>query len=138
MAEFILDVRVYIEDTDTGGMVYYINYLKYMERARTEYLRSMGFEISDLLAAEYFLVVRSADIKFRAAARLDDELTVSAKIIGQRPASILFDQKVVRIRDNRLICEADIGIACIHSKTGKPAAMPQELLHEFAQKGSDV
>ena len=80
MSEFVLPVRVYIEDTDAGGIVYYVNYLKFMERARTELLRSYGYDKPAFWADNLMFVVHSVAVKYRKPAQLDDQLQVSAHI----------------------------------------------------------
>jgi 4-hydroxybenzoyl-CoA thioesterase len=127
MTEFTINVRVYIEDTDSGGMVYYINYLKFMERARSEYLRWGGYELSSISSDGFFLVVRSANVRYRSAAKLDDELVVSARIVKRKSASVLFQQNIVRADDGLLVCEAQVDVACIDKGSGKPVAIPQRL-----------
>lgn len=93
-SDFSLKIRVYYEDTDFGGVVYYANYLKFMERARTEYLRSLGFDQSDLFANHRRqFVVRSASVEFVSPARFDDVLLVDAKISNVRRASLEFTQR---------------------------------------------
>ncbi|MFP5382843.1 MAG: YbgC/FadM family acyl-CoA thioesterase, partial [Gammaproteobacteria bacterium] len=99
MREFCIPVRVYIEDTDAGGIVYYVNYLKFMERARTEWLRALGFQHYTLLDEDFLFVVRHADVDYRRPARIDDELAVSAAVERLGRASIFFRQQVVRAVD---------------------------------------
>jgi len=90
---FSLKIRIYYEDTDFGGVVYYANYLKYMERARTEYLRSLGFDQSDLFVRlRRQFVVRSAAVEYLSSARFDDVLLVDAKVSKVRRASLEFSQ----------------------------------------------
>lgn len=101
---FSMQIRVFYEDTDFGGIVYYANYLKFMERARTEFLRSLGVNQSSLLDQERRLfVVKSADIKFVSPARFDDLLVVTAEVKTVRRASMIFNQEcrvVKSARDN--------------------------------------
>lgn len=122
-AVFSLPVRVYIEDTDAAGIVYYVNYLKFMERARTEYLRNIGFG-HYLLTEDYLFVVRKADIRYRQAAKMDDLLTVSAQVVKQGKASLQFKQTVER--DGELLSEATIEIACVDLQL-KPCVLPKRL-----------
>ena len=122
-AVFSLPVRVYIEDTDAAGIVYYLNYLKFMERARTEYLRNIGFG-HYLLTEDYLFVVRKADIRYRQAAKMDDLLTVSAQVVKQGKASLQFKQTVER--DGELLSEATIEIACVDLQL-KPCVLPKRL-----------
>lgn len=138
MDGFSLPVRVYYEDTDHGGIVYYANYLKFMERARTEFLRQSGFNQSDLLVQERCMfVVKSANINFVAPARFDDVLAVTAQIIQVRRASLLFSQQC-RIKEaapgaasgtsnGDLCASAEVLIACVDADSFKPRAVPGTL-----------
>ncbi len=103
--EFLWPVRVYYEDTDSGGVVYYANYLKFMERARTEWLRSLGFEQDQLLEKEGVLfAVRRVEVDYRRPARFNDALTVSASIKSRGKASLTFQQEIRSEDDDRLLC----------------------------------
>lgn len=128
---FTLPIRVYIEDTDAAGIVYYVNYLKFMERARTEFLRHIGFG-HYLLTEDYVFVVRKADIHYRQPAKMDDLLTVSAEIIKRGKASMVFRQQL--LRDQHVLCEATIDIACVDKQQLKPCALPQRLTDLLTQK----
>ncbi len=121
---FTLPIRIYIEDTDAAGIVYYVNYLKFMERARTEFLRDIGFG-HYLLTEDYLFVVRKADIRYKQPARMDDLLAVSAQIIKLGKASMQFQQTLTR--HGEVICEATIDIACVNKLHLKPCALPQRL-----------
>ena len=79
--EFSLPIRVYIEDTDAGGIVYYVNYLKFMERARTEYMRSLGFDREFIFSGELMFVVQTAEVRYLQPARLDERLDVTAATV---------------------------------------------------------
>ena len=94
--EFSLPLRVYIEDTDAGGIVYYVNYLKFMERARTEFMRNLGFGKDFIFNHDLMFVVRDAAIKYLKPAKLDDQLEATARIAGLGGASITFEQIVRR------------------------------------------
>lgn len=124
--EFILPVRVYIEDTDAGGIVYYVNYLKFMERARSEWMRNCGYDHYTLAERENAqFVVRKCDIQYRRPAIMDDYLEVLAKPTLKR-ASIDFLQQVTR--DGEVLCQAQISIACVAADTLKPKALPPALV----------
>lgn len=125
--DFFLPVRVYYEDTDAGGVVYYVNYLKFMERARTERLRSLGFNQHELAQLNTLFVVHSAQARYHAPARLDDELKVTARVTRLRRARLEFSQQAWRSQDNRLLCEGQFVIACIDADSFKPKAMPKTL-----------
>lgn len=135
--EFSSKFRVYIEDTDAGGVVYYVNYLKFMERARTDYLRALGFPRPALLTDELCLVVTSANIDYKLSARLDDMLTVSATIVKAARSYMIFEQRVTRsctdYGQEELLALGTVKIACVTQNTMKPAAFPP-VLRETALK----
>lgn len=120
-------VRVYIEDTDFGGIVYYVNYLKFMERARTEMLRHLGYSQQRLAADLCLFVVHSVESRYLKPAKLDDELIVRTAIEEPGAASVLFDQKVVDSASGQVLCEGRIRVACVNSTTFKPRRWPAEL-----------
>ena len=124
--EFSLPIRVYIEDTDAGGIVYYVNYLKFMERARTEYMRSLGFDRDFIFSGELMFVVQTADVRYLQPARLDDWLDVTAAIVKIGGASLLLKQSVRR--RGSLLVEGSIRIACVDKGTLQPRRMPAEML----------
>jgi len=128
--EFRWPVRVYYEDTDSGGVVYYANYLRFMERARTEWLRSLGFE-QDRLARDEGVIfaVTEVDVKFRRPARFNDALTVTARIIERGRVSLRFAQAVYR--ENELLCEGRVQIASLDSARFSPRPLPEALLREI-------
>ncbi|MCY1273409.1 Acyl-CoA thioester hydrolase YbgC [compost metagenome] len=123
--------RVYYEDTDAGGIVYYVNYLKFMERARTERLRSLGFAQSELAGENLLFVVHSAEARYMAPAKLDDELNVSAEVVELNRASLRFRQQVRRASDDALLCEGQFLIACVRADSLKPRAIPEALREAF-------
>lgn len=127
--------RVYYEDTDAGGIVYYVNYLKFMERARTERLRDLGFLQSTLAEEGLLFVVHSAEARYHAPAKLDDELLVSAEVIELNRASLRFRQQVRRVVDDVLLCEGQFLVACVGADNLKPRAIPQALRAAFAGQG---
>ena len=124
--------RVYYEDTDAGGIVYYVNYLKFMERARTERLRDLGFAQSTLAGEGLLFVVHSTEARYHAPARLDDELLVSAQVIELNRASLRFRQQVRRATDDALLCEGQFLVACVGADNLKPRAIPEALRAAFA------
>lgn len=120
-------LRVYYEDTDAGGVVYYANYLKFCERARTEWLRALGVSQQALLSeAGIGFVVRSVQADFLSPARLDDELEVRTHIESLRRASIVFKQSI--LRSGQLLFTAHAQLACVDMKLNKPTAIPPNLL----------
>lgn len=124
--------RVYYEDTDAGGIVYYVNYLKFMERARTERLRDLGFAQSTLVGEGLLFVVHSSEARYHAPARLDDELLVSAEVMELNRASLRFRQQVRRATDDALLCEGQFLVACVRADNLKPRAIPEALRAAFA------
>lgn len=120
-------VRVYYEDTDAGGIVYYANYLKFMERARTEWLRSFKVEQEIWLGRGVGFVVRGVDLDLKAPARLDDELTVSCEPIKIKRVSIEFRQTIMN-QNNRVLCIGNVKAACVSLNAMKPVAIPSEIL----------
>ena len=128
--------RVYYEDTDAGGVVYYVNYLKFMERARTERLRHLGFSQSQLAEDNLLFVVHSSEARYHAPARLDDELRVTAQVLELNRASLRFVQQVWREKDDALLCEGQFLVAAVRADTFKPRALPPQLRDAFAADGS--
>ena len=127
--------RVYYEDTDAGGVVYYVNYLKFMERARTERLRALGFSQSALAQENLLFVVHSSEARYHAPARLDDELRVTAQVLELNRASLRFVQQVWREKDATLLCEGQFLVACVRADTFKPRAIPPALRAAVAEAG---
>src|SRR5690606_15803256 len=128
---FTLNCRVYYEDTDAGGIVYYVNYLKFMERARTERLRHLGFSQSQLAEDNLLFVVHSSEARYHAPARLDDELRVTAQVLELNRASLRFVQQVWREKDETLLCEGQFLVAAVRADTFKPRAIPPQLRDAF-------
>ena len=125
-SRFSLPVRVYYEDTDAGGVVYYANYLKFCERARTEWLRTFGVSQQALIDEQGLgFVVRSVQADYRAPARLDDALEVITQVAMLRRASILFEQQLVRGQE--LLFTARVLLASIDLRRQKPVAIPASL-----------
>mgnify|MGYP001188193558 FL=1 len=124
---FELPVRVYIEDTDAGGIVFHAKYLHYMERARTEWVRSCGVGLRAGLAENISYVVQKMNIHYVAPARLDDQLLVTAEPAGYGRVWMAFRQRVVRASDRRLLCEADVRVACVALDTGRPRRLPDNM-----------
>lgn len=128
---FSWPVRVYYEDTDTGGIVYYANYLRFFERARTEWLRSLGVSQQALLAKDGLqFVVRSVDLQYLAPARLDDELTLTMSLRDVRRASLLIHQTASRSGSTDILVSAEVRIAIISHATGRPTGLPNWILEK--------
>ena len=133
---FVHRCRVYYEDTDAGGVVYYVNYLKFMERARTERLRHLGFSQSQLAEDNLLFVVHSSEARYHAPARLDDQLRVTAQVLELNRASLRLVQQVWREKDETLLCEGQFLVAAVRADTFKPRAIPPQLRDAFAADGS--
>jgi tol-pal system-associated acyl-CoA thioesterase len=125
--EFSIPIRIYIEDTDAGGIVFYANYLKFFERARTEFVRSIGFELRQSMTKQCNFVVHEAAIKYLASAKLDDELEVYTRVQRLRKTAIVFDQRALLKGANKLLVKAQITVACVDMETGRPRALPEDL-----------
>ena len=128
-AEFSHKLRVYIEDTDAGGIVYYVNYLKFMERARTELMRSLGFGKNYIFSASLMFVVRDVAATYMLPARLDDELEVTANIARLRGAGIVFQQRIMRGAE--LLAQGDVTVACVDRVKLKPRRLPSEMVERL-------
>jgi tol-pal system-associated acyl-CoA thioesterase len=126
VAEFSLPLRVYIEDTDAGGIVYYVNYLKYIERARTEFMRHLGLDRAAIFSDELMFVVSDLRIAYHAPARLDDELAATARLTFLRGASLRLEQSVRRGGQN--LVEAAVTLACVNPQTLTPRRIPKPML----------
>lgn len=125
MSDFQLPIRVYIEDTDAGGIVYYVNYLKYMERARTELMRTFGFDKPAIAEQDKLFVVHSAQVQYLRPALLDDELTATADIVKLARSYLVFSQSI--LRNAEPICRGEIKVACIDQASMKPVAIPRAI-----------
>ena len=140
---FYWPVRVYYEDTDSGGVVYYANYLKFLERGRSEWLRSLGIE-QDVLRDQSGLIfaVRSISLDYRLPARFNEQLYVSVMIKQQARASLVFAQQVLRLADGEVkqgveitiekqlatvLCEGEVKVACLDAVSLKPRRIPDDI-----------
>lgn len=127
MTEFSWPVRVYYEDTDAGGVVFYANYLKFFERARTELLRSFGLEQDVLREQEGILfVVRSIEVDYLKPARFNELIDVTARIIEHKKISLTFEQIISR--QQQVLCTAQVRIACLDEQSLKPKPIPNVIL----------
>lgn len=133
---FNVSIRVYFEDTDAGGIVFYVNYLKFMERARTELLRSLDFESSAMMANNRIFVVADAQVKYHLPARLDDVLLVTADIESVGRSRVIFFQKVIQKHSQKTLCTGRIVTACLNNTTMKPAALPANIQTAMLQAAS--
>ena len=123
--EFSHQLRVYIEDTDAGGIVYYVNYLRFMERARTEFMRSLGYGKDYIFSSDLMFVVRDVAVTYILSARLDDELDVTASVVQVRGASLIFRQSVRR--RGELLAQGEVTVACVDRSSVKPRRLPTEI-----------
>jgi len=127
-----LGVRVYYEDTDSGGVVYYANYLKYIERGRTEFLRELGFDQDELIAQDNVLfIVRSIEANYLSPALFNDLIEVQTEIKSVSHASLTFAQKIVNIEKNTVLFNAEVKIVSVLKNNFKPCALPQVILEEL-------
>lgn len=137
-SSFAWPVRIYWEDTDAGGIVYYANYLKFMERARTEWLRALGVE-QGVLHQEHGLmfVVVSADSQFQRPARYGDQLQVTCAVEQSGRASLTFRQEIFRGRaGGELLVTGQVRVACLDAVKFRPRALPEILLERLASMTS--
>jgi len=123
---FSIPIRVYYEDTDAGMVVYYANYLKFMERARTEWLRTLGFEQDELSRRDgVIFAVRSAKIEFLKPARFNDLLQATVRIGRRGNASLTFAQQIRRA--DLTLCEGEVKVACLDAATFTPRPIPDRV-----------
>lgn len=127
-----IDIRIYYEDTDSGGVVYYANYLKFIERGRTEYLLDLGFEQDKLSTNEgVIFAVKSVTADYLSPARLNDQLQVTTVVTKTRRASIVFLHKIVNLKKNKVLFKAQVIVACLNMKSFKPCSIPSEILEKI-------
>lgn len=123
---FSFPIRIYYEDTDAGGIVYYANYLKYAERVRTEFLRHLGINQQEMLKnQECGFVVRNCNINYKSPARLDDALNITCKVTELKGASLKMEQKLYR--EDTVICEIEITLVFLSLATMRPSKIPTEI-----------
>ena len=136
-APFVWPVRVYFEDTDAGGVVYYSRYLNFFERARMEMLRARGISMTELRQDDNLIwIVLEANVKFLQAAKLDDELLATSQLIWIKGVRQQFGQQIIRKTDGVLVATADITAAILHADSLKPARMPAWIKAELENGGS--
>lgn len=128
-----IDIRVYYEDTDAGGVVYYANYLKFCERGRTEFLRAAGFENTSIRAEKGLIfVVRSLQANYHKPSRLDDLLTLETLADGVGNSSFMMKQAITR--DGVLVFDMTVQLVCVNEQ-GRPTRVPDDLKAVLAGKG---
>ena len=135
MKQFVWPVRTYWEDTDAGGIVYYANYLKFMERARTEWLRALGIEQAPLKEEQGLMfVVVDIEAHYRKPARYGELLQVSCRVHEHTRASLTFDQQIHRERaDGELLLDGKVRVACLDAASHRPRPLPQSLIREIGE-----
>jgi len=125
---FVFPARVYYEDTDASGVVYHANYLRWFERARTEWLRALGLGQEQLMRQlAVAFTVANIEIDFRAPARLDDALEVHTAVPLMRRASIVFEQTLYRAGESQLLARAKVRVGCVSSTDFRPMPLPEAL-----------
>jgi acyl-CoA thioester hydrolase len=124
-------VRVYYDDTDAGGVVYHANYLKFAERARTEYLRSLGFENTQIRDEHgIIIVVKTLEAEYLSPSRLDDFLIVQTRLLSVKNTSFVMEQKA--IRDGACVFSMNIVLVCVN-ETGRPSKIPDAVKNAFVE-----
>ena len=125
MSEFSYKLKVFYEDTDSGGVVYYANYLKFFERARTEAISEMGLSNKKLLEEHgVFIIVKSCNIKYKKPAKLEDQIEIKSSVTSLSYKSFKMRQKA--FKDHKLITDCEIHLVIV-DKEGKPAIIPDNL-----------
>ena len=127
-----MQIRVYYEDTDCGNVVYYANYLRYMERSRTELLRERGIDLSHYHANGLLFTVAEAHVRYKVPARYNDLLEVESFVTEMSPASILVRTTIKRAADTVLLVEGEVKLACVNTN-GRPSRIPQEIRQALGQ-----
>ncbi len=129
MNAFKTPIRIYIEDTDAGGIVYYVNYLKFMERGRSEFLRSLGYNKPALAFESQQFVVTQANVDYHAPCFLDDEIDVQTTVVQLKRASMVFHQQL--FNNGELSCSGRIKVANVNADTKKPVALPDAMYRQL-------
>ena len=124
--------RVYYEDTDAGGVVFYAKYLKFIERGRTEYLRDLGFDQGSLAKEKNIVfVVKSLSADYLSPAYLDDMIEVQTIIKSNKNASLVFTQKILSLEKNTVLFNAEVKVVSVLKNNLKPCAVPQEIMEKL-------
>ena len=131
----VLKIRIYYEDTDCGGVVYYANYLKYCERARTEFLESQGIRMQQLIEEGIFFVVAEAALKYRSPGRYGDILAIETVVERAGPASITFHHEIKRDATGEKLVDATVRLGCV-SPQMKPLRLRQDIM-DAVRAGTD-
>jgi len=126
-----MEKRIYYYDTDAGGIVYYGQYLCYLEEARTEFLEKRGLSVEQFKERGFVYVVRQCNISYRSPARYGDTLLCDAKLKKMGASQLVFDQTVHNKKDGRLIVEAEVSLVCLNNEF-RPAPIPEDLKEKLA------
>ena len=132
--EFTWPIKVYYEDTDAGGVVYYANYLKFFERARSEWLNALGLDQAQMLREDIAFAVKKADVEYIKPARLNDDCFVVSSISEIKGASLIFNQSIFAKQDKQqemALCKAVIKVACLKLTTFTPCRLPANVKKEI-------
>lgn len=121
-----MEIKIYYHDTDAGGVVYYANYLKYMEQARTEFFEKLGFPIGSLLERNFLYAVRKCNITYKSPARYGDTIICDAKIKEVTAVQFIFEQSIFEKKTNRLLVEAEVSLVSL-TKDFKPVTIPDDI-----------
>ena len=130
--QFEMPLRVYYEDTDAGGIVYYANYLKFFERARTEWLRQLGFEQDELMEQSIGFVVKRVEMHNHAPARFNQLLSIITELVNCKGASLEFKQ-IIKGPSKNIVAEAEIRVASVNLASMKPVRIPKAILGEMTR-----
>lgn len=131
----LFKIKVYYEDTDCGGVVYYANYLRYFERARTELLESRGVSLKKLMGDGVYFVVTEASLKYTAPGRYGDVLSVETSLDRVGPASLLFGHRVLRETDGEQLVAGSVKIGCV-GRDMKPVRLGHDIIKAVTEQGS--
>lgn len=126
-----MEIRIYYEDTDAGGVVYHANYLRYFERARTEHLRERGLSVGELAARGCIFPVVRLEVDYRAPARHDDLLRIETRVLEVGKTSFTIGQQALRAVDGKLLVDAKVTLVCVNPRM-KAARLPEDLLRALA------
>ncbi len=126
----LVEFRIYYEDTDCGGVVYYANYLKYFERARTEFIRKKGVDLGDLMKTGYLFTVSHAEVDYMAPAYYGDMLKISTELADITKASFSFSHVITRKKNNKIIVKGMAKLVCVN-QDGRPTRLPDALRELF-------
>lgn len=121
-----MEKKIYYHDTDAGGVVYYANYLKYMEEARTEFFENLGFPIGSLLERNFLYAVRKCNVTYKSPARYGDTIICDAKIKEVTAVQFIFDQTIIEKKTGRLMVEAEVSLVSL-TKDFKPVTIPDDI-----------